>query len=100
MLQAIGDDIWVVDHDFFNFGIHFPGRMTVIRLKSGGLWLHSPVPIDDELAAQLAELGPVEHLVGPNLFHHVHELSGDSESERPAPAAPHPLPHIAVSNNR
>lgn len=72
VLKQIGDDIWVVDHDLFTFGIHFPGRMTVARLADGGLWLHSPVPIDDGLAAQLAELGPVKHLVGPNKFHHLH----------------------------
>jgi hypothetical protein len=46
--------------------------MTVIRLPSGGLWLHSPVPIDDDLARQLANLGPVEHIVAPNCFHHLH----------------------------
>jgi len=72
MLERIADDIWVVGHDLFTFGIHFPGRMTVIRLSDGGLWLHSPVPIDDRLADALAELGPVRHLVAPNCFHHVH----------------------------
>lgn len=72
MLQPLTDNVWTVDHDLFTMGIHFPGRMTVVRLSDGGLWLHSPVPIDDALAAQLAELGPVRHLVGPNLFHHVH----------------------------
>lgn len=75
MLEKIADDVWVVSHDLFTLGIHFPGRMTVVRLSGGGLWLHSPVPIDDALAEALAALGPVEHLVGPNLFHHVH-LSG------------------------
>lgn len=71
-LKPLADNIWTVDFDFFNFGIHFPGRMTVVRLSDGGLWLHSPVPIDDDLAEELAQLGPVQHLVGPNLFHHVH----------------------------
>lgn len=75
MLEKISDDVWVANYDLFTFGIHFPGRMTVVRLSSGGLWLHSPIPIDDALAEELAALGPVEHLVGPNLFHHVH-LSG------------------------
>ena len=72
MLEQIADDVWVVGHDLFTFGIHFPGRMTVVRLSDGGLWLHSPVPVDDALADALAALGPVEHLVAPNLFHHVH----------------------------
>ena len=71
MLKSIAEDIWVVDYDFFNFGIHFPTRMTVIRTAGGGLWLHSPVPIDDALAAALAELGTVKYLVAPNKFHHM-----------------------------
>ena len=72
MLKPLGDDIWVVEHDLYTFGIHFPGRMTVIRLSSGQLWLCSVVPIDDALAAQLAELGPVSHIVAPNRFHHLY----------------------------
>ena len=72
MLQTLGKGIWAVTYDFYAFGIHFPGRMTVVRLTSGDLWLCSPVPIDDELAAALAELGPVKHIVAPNRFHHVH----------------------------
>jgi hypothetical protein len=71
-LQPVGDDLWVVANDVFALGVHFPGRMTVVRLSDGGLWLHSPVPIDDALAAELAALGPVRHLVGPNRFHHLH----------------------------
>jgi len=53
-------------------GLRFPCRTVVVRLASGALLLHSPGPIDDALAAELAELGPVEHLVAPNSFHHLH----------------------------
>jgi len=49
-----------------------PGRMTVVQLESGALLLHSPIPIDAELAAELAQLGPVEYLVAPNSLHHLH----------------------------
>lgn len=72
MLKRVTHDLWTVEHDLFSMGLHFPGRMTVVRLSDGGLWLHSPVPIDDETAAELAELGPVRHIVAPNLFHHLH----------------------------
>ncbi len=71
-LINLAENLWVVEYDFFNMGIHFPGRMTVIRLQNDGLWLHSPVPVDDALAEELAELGPVEHLVAANIFHHMH----------------------------
>lgn len=44
--------------------------MTVVRLHSGQLWLHSVIPIDDALAEELAELGEAAHIVAPNRLHH------------------------------
>ncbi len=46
-------------------------RMTIVRLAGGGLWLYSPVEIDDGLAAQMAGLGDVAHIVAPNRYHHL-----------------------------
>jgi hypothetical protein len=45
-------------------------RMTVIRLPSGGLLLHSPVPLDDATRRALDALGPVRWLLGPSKVHH------------------------------
>jgi hypothetical protein len=71
-LQAIAPGLWHVEHHHQMFGFDFRGRMTVVRLAGGGLLLHSVGPIDDELDAQLRELGPVEHIVAPNLMHHMY----------------------------
>lgn len=71
-MQQLADDVYVVEHDTFTFGIHFPGRMVVIRLPDEQLALISPVPIDDALAARLAELGEVRWIASPNLFHHLY----------------------------
>jgi len=43
--------------------------MAVLRLSNGSLWVHSPVELDDTLAAALAELGEVKHIVTPNYEH-------------------------------
>ncbi len=74
MLKTIVEgQLWVAEDDLFMpGGVHFPIRMTVIKLSGGGLWLHSPVPIDDALAANLKALGPVEHIVAPNALHHLY----------------------------
>ena len=41
-------------------------RMTVIKLKTGGLWVHAPVAPTAEMVALLDELdAPVEHVVLP-----------------------------------
>ena len=36
------------------------------------LLVHSPTPVDDALAAEIAALGPVGYIVAPNCFHHLH----------------------------
>jgi hypothetical protein len=71
-LRQLDDNLWVVDAPVRLLGVELGGRMTVVRLADGGLWLHSPVRIGDELAAELGELGPVTDLVAPNRFHHLH----------------------------
>ena len=72
LLTAVAEDLWVVARPLRFLGLFPVGtRMSVVRLASGGLWLCSPVAIDDELAAELDALGPVEHLVGSNRFHHL-----------------------------
>ncbi len=44
--------------------------MTVIRLPAGEMWIHSPVALTEELAQQIARIGPVGHLVAPNTLHY------------------------------
>lgn len=69
--QSFGSDIWTIDGDSVRmFGVlPFTTRMTIIRLKSGGLWVHSPVLPTPERMRAIDELGPVEHLVAPNKIH-------------------------------
>ncbi len=93
MLKSIGEEIWVVEHDLFALGIHFPGRMTVVRLSDGRLWLHSPVPIDDTLASELAKLGSVGFIVAPNRFHHLYVTGA---MERYPGAEAHGAPGLAT----
>lgn len=71
MLQAIAPEIWHLQHQFVASGMRISSRMTVVRLASGALWLHSPVPMSAELRSQLAALGRVEFIVAPNKMHHL-----------------------------
>jgi hypothetical protein len=50
----------------------FTTRMTVIRLTSADLFLHSPVAFDAKLAKDMAAIGRVRHLVSPNRGHYAH----------------------------
>lgn len=57
---------------FTIFGfIALNGRMTIVRLNDGSIWLHSPIPISDELRREVDALGPVRYLVAPSCFHHM-----------------------------
>ncbi|XP_027358057.1 uncharacterized protein LOC113867163 isoform X2 [Abrus precatorius] len=49
-------------------------RMTVIKLKSGGLWVHAPIAPTDECIQLIKELGaPVEYIVLPT-FAYEHKV--------------------------
>ena len=71
-LQPVAEDIWVVGGALSTKGpVRIPINMTVMRLRDRSLLLHAPVPFDDAVAAALAGLGPVRHVVAPNSFHHL-----------------------------
>lgn len=68
-LRPIDDGLWVAEGDnFVGFGAWFPVRMTVVRVGEG-LWINSPIPVDDALKAQIDALGEVRWIVNPCGFH-------------------------------
>ncbi|WP_200913145.1 DUF4336 domain-containing protein [Sphingomonas sp. Leaf10] len=68
--KPIADDVWVVDSGPINaMGLRLPVRMTIVRLGNGELILHSPTRYSPELAAAVAELGTIRHLIAPNVAH-------------------------------
>jgi len=71
MLRAVSDGLWVIDHPFKMMGIAIGTRTTLIRLANGGLFMHSPGPLDAELIESIDEIGPVHAIVAPNDFHHL-----------------------------
>lgn len=46
--------------------------MTVLRLRNGDLFVHSPIAFDAALADDLGSIGRVRHLISPNQFHYAH----------------------------
>jgi hypothetical protein len=64
--------VWCAEAPFGKLGVNFGARMTVARLPSGDLWVHSPIGLSAELKRSLDALGPVRHLVSPSRFHYMH----------------------------
>jgi hypothetical protein len=77
VLKPVGEDLWVVDGPvirmaYLGGSIPFPTRMVIVRLRSGDLFLWSPIEPDGGLLSQVDALGPVGHLVSPNKIHYAH----------------------------
>lgn len=71
VLKPVDTDIWIVDGPIIHFKkVPFPTRMTIVRLGSGGLFVHSPTKLTVELKAEVDRLGPVHQLVSPNRIHY------------------------------
>lgn len=74
-LKRVADNIWVVDGPMIRFGMPwpkfpFPTRMTVVRLISGELFIHSPTPLTSSLREEVKREGNVRFIVGPNRIHY------------------------------
>lgn len=69
--RPLAADLWCFDGTVRMPGGALPTRMTVARLPSGSLWLHSPIGLDDALTKEVDSLGAVGHIVAPNCYHHL-----------------------------
>lgn len=58
-MRKVHEDVWVVDRPFRFMGLGLGVRMTVVKLSSGGLMLHSPVGYEAGLQKWLDSLGEV-----------------------------------------
>jgi hypothetical protein len=69
--KQLADDLWVAPRPLRFFGLQLGTHMTVIRLKDGSLFLHSPVALDAPTLGRLQSLGEVRFIVAPNRLHHL-----------------------------
>lgn len=64
--------LWLREYPVGLAGARFHARMTVIKLRSGELLVHSPCAFDDALAAEVASLGRVAAIIAPGNLHWLH----------------------------
>ena len=70
-MEKLSEDIWIHEDELKLPGTNLSLRMTLVRLTSGKLWIHSPTAISDELITQTIELGDVGYIIGPNNAHNL-----------------------------
>ena len=73
--KPFADGVWIIDGPEIRMrygpvALPFTTRMVVVRLATGGLWVHSPVAPDAQLLQAVDALGPVRHLIAPNSIHY------------------------------
>ncbi len=72
MLSPFADEIWIAEGDTVSTaGFHYPTRMILIRLRSGGLFVWSPIALTPQVKSHVDALGPVQEVVAPNALHHL-----------------------------
>lgn len=72
MLEPFAEDVWTATRPLRFLGLEVGTRMTVVRLPGGGLFVHSPVALDQPTREAVDALGPVVAIVAPCLFHHLY----------------------------
>ncbi|KQT45361.1 hypothetical protein ASG52_14425 [Methylobacterium sp. Leaf456] len=68
-LKPVAPDLWIVDSGPLSAPLPLPVRMTIAKLSDGTVWLHSPTRFDEGLARAIGGIGPIRHLVAPNIAH-------------------------------
>jgi hypothetical protein len=69
-VTSIAPDLWVATRPLKLIVGDIGTRMTIVRLAGGGLFLHSPVRLDDVTRRALDALGAVRAVVAPSKVHH------------------------------
>ena len=68
-LREVGPGLWVHEASLRFMGMEAGRIMNVVQLEDGGLFVHSPAPLDEPLRAGLAALGEVRFVVAPSRLH-------------------------------
>lgn len=67
----VPDRLWHASQPLSFGPLSISTRMTVLRLRDGSLWVHSPVSPTPALCEELAAIGRVRHVLAPNKSHHL-----------------------------
>ena len=71
MKEFFKNTIYIDEIPLRFFGMQLGTRMTIIRLKNGKLFLHSPTKLSPKLIEKINNLGKVAFIVAPNKLHHL-----------------------------
>ena len=62
-MQAIAENLWTLQYSLTKLGVHINRTVTIIKLRSGELVIHSTAPFSPEDVAAIGALGQPAYLV-------------------------------------
>lgn len=71
LVPIVPERIWHCQQPLRFGPVAIATRMTVVRLRDGSLWVHSPIAPSPVLTRELGRLGSVRYVVAPNRSHHL-----------------------------
>jgi hypothetical protein len=75
LISIVPNSVWHAQQPLRFGPISLTTRMTVIRLRDGSLWVHSPISPTRDLIDELQKVGTVRYVVAPNKSHHLFFLA-------------------------
>ena len=69
-LTELTQGVWISHDPVRIVGMQLTATMTVLRLASRKLLVHSPVALTEERRRAVEQIGTVAHIYAPNLYHH------------------------------
>ncbi len=72
MKKEFAENLWVVEDEKFSVGVlQIGSRMTIIRLKVGELFVHSPIALSKTIKDSIDSIGRPKFIIEPNTMHHL-----------------------------
>ncbi len=71
LVSIVPDALWHAQRPLKFGPLSLTTRMTVVRLRDGSLWVHSPILPTSDIVDQLRRIGQVRYVVAPNKSHHL-----------------------------
>lgn len=91
-MKELAENVWVVPFELKALGLDIGRNVTVIRLSSGDLVVHSTAPFSTEQVKQIGSLGSVRWITDPMVDHDTFSREGQAAFEDAVFLAPEGFP--------
>lgn len=71
LIEYIKDQIWILEYPIRFAGLDLFGRMTIVKLDNGDLFIHDPCEISDSVKCEIDAIGEVKYIIAPGSYHHL-----------------------------